>query len=70
LIAFGLDRFSKILVVHWLGPASAGVLDVWPPYLVFRMVWNKGINFGFFSDYDGRWVLVLRALVVSLLLTV
>jgi signal peptidase II len=69
-IAFGLDRLSKILVVHWLDLASVGVIDVRPPYLVFRMVWNKGINFGFFSGYDGRWVLVLLALVVSLLLMV
>jgi signal peptidase II len=70
VVAFGLDRLSKILVVHWLGLASVGVIEVQPPYLVFRMVWNRGINFGFFRDYDGRWVLVLLALLVSLLLTV
>ncbi len=70
VIAFGLDQLSKILVVHGLGLASAGVIKVRPPYLVFRMVWNRGINFGFFHDYDGRWVLVVLALVVSVLLAV
>lgn len=67
-IAFGLDQLSKLLVVHWLGLASVGVIEVQPPYLVFRMVWNRGINFGFFRDYDSRWVLVLMSLAVSLLL--
>jgi signal peptidase II len=69
-VAFCLDQLSKILIVHWLGLASAGVIAVAPPYLVLRMVWNRGINFGLFSAYDGRWVLALAALVVSLALTV
>jgi signal peptidase II len=70
VIAFGLDQLSKFLVVHWLGLASVGMIEVRPPYLVFRMVWNRGINFGFFHDYDGRWVLVALALVISVLLAV
>ena len=65
VIAFGLDRLSKILVVHWLGLASAGIIEVQPPYLVLKMAWNRGIIFGLFSVNDSQWVLVTIALVIS-----
>ena len=68
VIAFGLDRFSKLVIVHWIGLTSGDVLNIRSPYLIFRMVWNKGINFGFFRSYDSRWVLVLAAVVISLVL--
>lgn len=68
LIAFGLDRVAKIVIVHWIGLTTTEAIDVRPPYLVFRMAWNKGINFGFFRAYDSRWALVLAAVVVSLIL--
>ena len=70
LVAFGLDRLSKIAIVHWVGLASAEVIDVRPPYLIFRMAWNKGINFGFFRSFDGRWALVLVAIAISLALVI
>jgi signal peptidase II len=70
LIAFGLDRLSKIATVHWIGLAAAEVIDIRPPYLIFRMAWNKGINFGLFRSYDSRWALVLVAIVISLILIV
>jgi len=70
LVAFGLDRLSKILIVHGLNLASREVIDVLPPYLVLRMAWNKGINFGFLSIYDSRWLLVASALLISFLLVV
>ena len=66
LIAFGLDRLSKIAIVHWVGLATGEVIDIQPPYLIFRMAWNKGINFGFFRSYDSRWALILAAVVISL----
>jgi len=65
VIAFGLDRVSKILVVHWLGLSSVGIIEVQPPYLVLKMAWNKGINFGLFRVNDSQWVLMLLALVIS-----
>lgn len=70
LAAFGLDRLSKIVIVHWAGLATAEVIDIHPPYLIFRMAWNKGINFGLFRSYDSRWALVLAAVVISLSLVV
>lgn len=69
-IAFGLDRLSKILVVHWLDLGSAGIIDVKPPYLVLKMAWNKGINFGVFRLHDSQWVLVVSSVVISLVLMV
>jgi len=70
LIAFGVDRLSKIAIVHGIGLKAGEVIDVWPPYLIFRMAWNKGINFGFFRSFDSRWALVLVAAVISLFLIV
>jgi len=67
-IAFGLDRFSKFVILHWIGLTAGDVVNVHSPYLIFRMVWNKGINFGFFRSYDSRWALVLAAVVISLIL--
>lgn len=68
LIAFGLDRFSKFVILHWIGLTAGDVVSIRPPYLMFRMVWNRGINFGFFRSYDSRWVLVLAAFVISIVL--
>jgi signal peptidase II len=68
LITFGLDRVSKIVIVHGVGLTADEPIDVRPPYLVLRMAWNRGINFGFFRSYDSRWALVLAAVVISLIL--
>lgn len=70
VIAFGLDRLSKILVIDWLDLASVRMIEVQPPYLVLQMAWNRGVNFGFLSDQDSRWGLVVVALVVSLALAI
>lgn len=64
---FVLDQISKIAVVQGLNLIERGVIDVLPPFLTFRMAWNRGINFGLFShDADVmRWVLIAVALVIS-----
>ncbi len=64
---FAIDQLSKLLVVHWLDLISRGVIEVLPPFLVFRMAWNQGINFGLFAhDADiVRWVLVVVSLAIS-----
>lgn len=64
---FLLDQISKYYVVHWLGLAndSDGRITVWPPYLEFRMAWNRGVNFGLFADFDMRWVLIGVAIAIS-----
>jgi signal peptidase II len=68
LATFALDQASKLAVVHGLDLVNRGVIEVLPPYLTFRMAWNRGINFGLFShDADVmRWVLIGVAVAISL----
>jgi signal peptidase II len=64
---FALDQITKYLVVQGLDLKTRVELDVWEPYLVFRMAWNYGINFGLFGG-DGPWLragLVVVALAIS-----
>ncbi|MEO7496600.1 MAG: signal peptidase II [Massilia sp.] len=69
LLAFGLDQFSKVAMLHWLDLGSVLKIPVWPAYLNFLMAWNRGVNFGFLSHFDGRWLLVVFSIAVSLWLT-
>lgn len=66
LTVFALDQISKIVVVHWLDLASINVIPVAPPYLVFVMALNEGMNFGMLSDKGNRWLFVALALAVTL----
>lgn len=68
LITFGLDQLSKLAVVQGLDLKTFGEYDLFPPYLVFRMAWNQGINFGLFSGSTDvtRWVLIVVSLAISL----
>jgi signal peptidase II len=70
LIAFGLDRLSKIILVQKLALASVQQIPAWPPYLNFVMAWNKGVNFGFLNGFDARWLLVALSIIASVALTV
>jgi signal peptidase II len=62
-----LDQVSKIAVVFGLDLQHRVEMDVVPPYLVFRMAWNDGVNFGLLGDQPAvmRWVLVALALAIS-----
>ncbi|WP_322890805.1 MULTISPECIES: signal peptidase II [unclassified Yoonia] len=64
---FLIDQISKYFVVHWLGLINEqdGIIEVWPPFIEFRMAWNRGVNFGLFADYDMRWALIAVALLIS-----
>ena len=63
-----LDQFTKWLVVQFLDLKTRGVIMVVDPLLIFRMAWNRGINFGIFSDQGDlmRWVLIGGAVVICL----
>ena len=67
LLTFALDQISKWFVVFHLRLVDLGMIDVWPPYLTFRMAWNRGVNFGLFADDAAvmRWVLVGVALAIA-----
>jgi len=62
---FMVDQATKYLVVHWLDLINRLQIDVLPPYLVFRMAWNRGVNFGLFAEFDMRWALIGLAVVIS-----
>lgn len=64
---FALDQITKVLVVHVANLASVGSIDVVPPWLNFRMAWNRGVNFGLFAgDAEAtRWILVAIAMAIS-----
>lgn len=66
LLAFVIDQASKYAVVWGMDLITLGRIDVFPPYLVFRMGWNYGINFGLFSGAPdaARWILIALALVI------
>ncbi len=67
LATFGLDQASKLGVVFGLNLIERGEIDVFPPYLVFRMAWNYGVNFGLLASNADimRWVLIAVALAIS-----
>lgn len=64
---FVLDQLSKLVVVHLMDLRTLGAIDVFPPFLNFRMAWNRGINFGLLSNDGeiGRWLLIALALLIS-----
>lgn len=61
-----LDQLSKYFVVQVLNLKVVGSIDVLPPFLNLRMAWNRGVNFGLFSnDADVmRWVLIVVAFAI------
>ncbi len=67
IAVFLLDQVSKLVVVQFLDLKTRGVIPVFNPYLVFRMAWNEGINFGLFAGWGDvmRWVLVAVALAIA-----
>lgn len=64
---FLADQATKWFVVHWLDLANRHSIEVLPPFVNFRMAWNRGVNFGILSHLDMRWVLIAFALVISAL---
>lgn len=66
-VVFVLDQLTKLAVVHGLDLYHRGEIDVFPPYLTFRMAWNYGINFGLLSNGSdwARWGLIVLALAIS-----
>ena len=64
-LVFLADQLSKLWILRVVRLPEVGVMEVLPPYLIFKMAWNEGINFGLFSGFDARWLLVGLALVIT-----
>ncbi len=67
LATLALDQATKLAVLRGLNLPERGEIDLFPPFLVFRMAWNRGINFGLFQGETGlaRWILIAVALGIS-----
>lgn len=78
VIIFLVDQAIKFFVLfgvfglNWArvtGPVDQlpypAPVDVFPPFLVLRMAWNEGINFGLFAEFDMRWLLIAVAFSIS-----
>lgn len=67
LIAFVTDQASKYGVLKGLDLEHLRSIDVWPPFLNFRLAYNRGVNFGLFSNDAEmmRWILTGIALAIS-----
>lgn len=65
---FLIDQLTKWLVVEWADLKRIGAIDVFDPFLNFRMAWNQGVNFGILNlgDDGGQWVLVALSVVLTL----
>jgi len=66
LVVFAIDQASKYGVVWGMDLIHKGRIEIAPPYLVFQMGWNEGINFGLFSGAPdmARWFLIALAIVI------
>lgn len=62
---FLADQASKYIVVHYFDLITKLRIDVFPPFLVFRMAWNRGVNFGLGAGFDMRWFLIALAVLIS-----
>ena len=67
VVSFAFDQISKLYVVFWLDLINLQEIDVFAPFLNFRMAWNYGVNFGLFSGQSEvqRTALILIALGIS-----
>lgn len=64
LAMLAVDQASKWAVVWGMNLIERGMVEVWPPFLVFRMGWNTGVNFGLMSGANARWALIVLALAI------
>lgn len=72
LLIFVIDQVSKIWVVQVMNLDQRQAIEVFPPFLNFRMAWNYGINFGLLADDQPatRWILIAVALGIVLFVAV
>lgn len=65
VLVFAIDQASKFGIVQGLNLIERGEIDFLPPYLVFRMAWNTGINFGLGGGLITPWVIIAVSIVIS-----
>ncbi len=50
-----IDQLSKLWVLEVLNLSQIGRMEILPPFLVFSLAWNEGINFGLFAGGSDTW---------------
>ena len=62
------DQALKLIVIDIIGLSTGERFDILPPYLVLRLIWNHGINFGVLEAYGGdlRWPLIGFAAAIAI----
>lgn len=67
LLAFVLDQGSKYIMLYMLKIGALGEVGAFPPFVTFRLGWNRGMNFGLFASHSElvRWILVALSLIIS-----
>ncbi|MCV6825740.1 MULTISPECIES: signal peptidase II [Halocynthiibacter] len=67
LLTLGIDQLTKVVVVHLMGLKYVGEIEVFPPYLMFQMAWNEGVNFGMAASGSPivKYILIAIALAIS-----
>ncbi|MDA9672813.1 signal peptidase II [Paracoccaceae bacterium] len=70
IATFCVDQFSKWFVVFWLNLISLNSIDVFPPFVNFRMGWNYGVNFGLFGQQGGfkSYFLISLSIIITVLI--
>ena len=61
-----IDQGSKFWILEVLRLDVVGRIEVLPPFLVFSMAWNEGINFGLLSRASDAWRWILIAIAFGL----
>lgn len=64
LLALVIDQASKLWLLFGVGFSAGDRWDVLPPLVRFKYGENRGVNFGLFSDFDMRWVLVIISVLI------
>ena len=59
-----VDQITKLIVVHAMNLKEVSTILIYQPYVLFRMAWNTGINFGI--PLANRWVLIALAVLICL----
>ncbi len=64
---FVADQLSKLVVMQIMNLPLRGEIEILPPYINFRMAWNRGVNFGLFAGEGEatRWLLIAVAVAIS-----
>lgn len=64
--AFLMDQASKYWLLYIEDFGAGDLWDILPPLLRFKYGENRGVNFGLFSEFDMRWVLVGVAIAICI----